>query len=106
VESYEVTHETIDGARVVRVKGKLDRDAGAVIEEVLGAHSGPCVLNLEGVEYISSTGVASLVKLTSNRSAQIACPPDCVTDVLSLAGVTKILSIHGDERAAIEASRA
>lgn len=102
--SYEIDREQVGEALVVRVTGRLDRDAGDAIEEAVQAQVGLSVLNLAAVDYISSSGVAALVKLTAQHKVRIASPAGCVDDVLSLAGVTRILSIHADEQAALESA--
>jgi anti-anti-sigma factor len=102
--SYEIKSEQVGQALVVRLRGRLDRDAGEAIEEAVKAQGGLSVVNLSDVEYISSSGVAALVKLTAQHSIRIASPATCVDDVLSLAGVSRILSIHADEKAALEAA--
>lgn len=98
---FELEHERHADAIVVRARGKFDRGAAAAIEALLGGDTDPrVVLNLGLVEYISSSGVAALVKLSSTHALRIASPAACVRDVLSLAGIERILSIHQDEEAA------
>lgn len=98
---FELEHERHPDAIVVRARGMFDRGAAAAIEALLVGDVGPrVVLNLGQVEYISSSGVAALVKLSSTRPLKIASPAPCVRDVLSLAGIERILSIHQDEEAA------
>ncbi|MCA8923596.1 MAG: STAS domain-containing protein [Planctomycetes bacterium] len=103
--SYALESETVDGTFVARLSGKLDRDAGEALEQLLVAQSPPYVVNLAAVDYLSSSGVAALVKLTATKQIVIASPADCVVDVLSLAGVGPILKIVADERAARESAR-
>jgi anti-anti-sigma factor len=98
---FELEHERLPDAIVVRARGRFDAGAGEAIEQLLRVQHGPCVvLNLCAVEYISSSGVAALVKLSATRPLRIADPAQCVRDVLSLAGIERILSIHVDEEAA------
>ena len=56
---YELTHDTIEGALVVRAKGKFDRQAGSAVEVMLAKHDGLRVLSLAAVDYISSSGIAA-----------------------------------------------
>lgn len=103
--AFELEHERLPDAIVVRARGRFDAGAGEAIEQLLRVQQGPCsdpcvVLNLCAVEYISSSGVAALVKLSATRPLRIADPAQCVRDVLSLAGIERILSIHVDEEAA------
>jgi len=101
--AFGLEHEQLSDAIVVRARGRFDAGAGDAIEQLLVRveHGGPCVvLNLCAIEYISSSGVAALVKLSATRPLRIADPAQCVRDVLSLAGIERILSIHVDEEAA------
>ncbi len=95
--SYQLSHEAIPGGVVVRVRGKFDREAGVAVEEVLRGHEGLRVVNLGQVEYLSSTGVAMLAKLSASLGLRIAAPAECVRHTLSLAGVERILAIYADE---------
>lgn len=97
---FELEHERHPDTIVVRARGTFDRGAAAAIEALLDGGDGRIILNLGQVEYISSSGVAALVKLSSTRPLRIASPAPCVRDVLSLAGIERILSIHQDEEAA------
>lgn len=98
--TFHLDEEHRDGATVVRARGRFDAAAGRAIEGLLPAR-GPCVLALDGVDYISSSGVAALVKLSTTRGVRLARPAPCVRDVLSLAGVERILAIHDDVDAAL-----
>lgn len=90
------------GVRVVRAAGRFDAATAQAIEALL-PRAEPCVLTLDAVEYLSSSGVAGLVKLNAGRPLRIARPAACVRDVLSLAGIDRLLSIHDDEDAALGA---
>jgi len=98
--TYELTEHPSEGVLVLRATGKFDRDAGEAVAERMNAHSGTCVLNMAGVEYISSTGVAFLAKLSAGEGLRIASPAECVRHTLSLAGVERIMAIYADEAAA------
>lgn len=98
---FELQHERHADAIVVRARGKFDAGAGEAIEALLRAERGPrVVLNLDLVDYISSAGVAALVKLSASRPLRIGGAAACVRDVLSLAGIERVLSIHQDEETA------
>ena len=99
-DSFAIAQETIDGTLMLRASGKFDRDTGLAIETKVKAHDGAGVVNLEGVEYISSSGIAHLVQLQTKHGARLACPAECVRDTLSLAGIMRILTLHDDEAAA------
>lgn len=101
-QPFQLEAEERGGAKVVRARGKFDAATGQAVEGLLPA-SGPCVLALGGVDYISSSGVAALVKLATTRGVKLADPAACVRDVLSLAGIERILAIHADVDAALKA---
>ncbi len=103
--NYELTHETTDNAIVVRAKGKFDREAGSAVEALLASHEGPRVLSLGAVDYISSSGIAALVKLSAHMGLRVAAIPQNILHTLSLAGIERILSIHADEAKALNADR-
>jgi anti-anti-sigma factor len=100
--SYEIVVDALGGGSVLRVRGKFAHEAALAIEASLTEHPAPHVLNLSEVDYISSTGVAALVKL-STKGVQMASPATCVRDVLSLAGIERILTLHPDDQAAFDA---
>ena len=98
--SYELTHESLPDALVVRASGKFDRAAGEAVEALLGAHSGSVVLNLADVAYLSSTGIAFLARLTAARGLRVAAASATVRATLSLAGIDKMLALYPDEGSA------
>lgn len=100
--SFQLTSETGPRALILRASGKFDREAGEAVARSMEEHSGPCVLNMASVDYISSTGVAFLAKLSAGKGLRIASPAECVRNTLSLAGVERILSIYPSEAAASE----
>jgi anti-anti-sigma factor len=102
---FELEQERHPDALVVRARGKFDAGAGEALEKLIRAQPQTCVLNLKAIEYISSSGVAALVKLSSKGGLRIASPAPCVRDVISLAGIERVLSIHDDEEAARHAGR-
>lgn len=98
---FELQHERHTDAFVVRARGKFDAGAAQAIDLLLRTERSPrIVLNLDLVDYISSSGVAALVKLSATRPLRIGGAAACVRDVLSLAGIERVLSIHADEETA------
>lgn len=99
---FELTEERSDDVLILRASGKFDRGAGTAVQEKMQEHPGVCVLNMGEVQYISSTGIAFLAKLSAGSGLRIASPAECVRHTLSLAGVERIMSIFPDEAAAKE----
>src|SRR5690242_19484032 len=94
---FELTEVTGQDGLVVRARGRFDGAAGEALERLMAAR--PCVLNMAAVDYISSSGVAALVKLSAKGRLRLASLAACVRDVISLAGMDRSLSIHADEEA-------
>ena len=104
-QDHAISHERTPEGLVVRIRGRFDRAAGVDIEAVLAdtAKAGDVVvLSLEGVEYISSSGVASLVKLSAGQGIRIAAAPQCVMHTIGLAGIEKILHLYASEATALQ----
>jgi anti-sigma B factor antagonist len=66
--------EERDGTTVVRLAGRIDRDAAAAFEELAAATSGAAVLQLvfDDVDYINSTGIAIIVGLLARARSRRA----------------------------------
>lgn len=101
---FTLEQESLPDALVVRAKGKFDAVAGEALEKLVRGQP-KVVLNLQKIDYISSSGIAALVKLSARSALRIASPAPCVRDVISLAGIERVLSIHADEEAARRAGR-
>lgn len=102
--SFELVSEQAPSALILRASGKFDREAGEAVAASMQSSPGTCVLNMERVDYISSTGVAFLAKLSAAQGLRIASPAECVRNTLSLAGVERILAIYASEEEAAGAS--
>jgi anti-anti-sigma factor len=106
-KTYALTHERVSQGLLLRAGGKFDRDAGGAIEEVLKAQaqSGDVVvLTMSDVEYISSSGVAALVKLSASQGVRLAALAECVKHTIGLAGIEPILHIYESESGALDAA--
>lgn len=102
-QTHQLSHEQVGEARVIRATGKFDREAGLAVEALITSRTTLHVLNLAKVDYISSSGVAELVRLATRFGVKLASPAQCVQDVLHLAGIASLVTIHADERAALDA---
>jgi anti-anti-sigma factor len=90
-----------DGVLIVRVAGRLRDTPDLSLEGALGSQVGApplVVIYLDGVEYISSSGIGSLTRLfgeihgADGRMA-IAGPSVHVSDLLHLAGINQLVDI-------------
>jgi anti-sigma B factor antagonist len=98
-----VTRES-DGQVVVVLRGELDvADAVRVVAELtaVAARERDVVIDLAGLEFIDSSGVAALVRARSNTrhaggDLLLAAPRQQVLRVLALTRVIDVFSIHAD----------
>jgi anti-anti-sigma factor len=101
----KLTSERSGDVLVVRASGRLDGETGDELCRLTERAGEPVVLVLREVVYISSSGIAALVRVSSRSQLRLASVPRSVQDVLGLAGVERLFSIFGDEHAALGAPR-
>ncbi|MEM1385255.1 MAG: STAS domain-containing protein [Pseudomonadota bacterium] len=108
----KLTQDRREGSDIVRVQGRLDASTSPDMQDRVLAMldgSGPLVMDLSGVHYVSSAGLRALLILLKECSAQgrrfalTGLTPD-VHDVIRLTGFDKILEIHPDVDAALAAN--
>lgn len=96
---------------VVRVAGDVDMASSPRLrEEILGLlrdRSGThVVVNMKGVDYIDSSGVASLIEglqeaRRSRGKLKLACLNDGPRDVLELTRLLDLFDVHATEAGAV-----
>ena len=106
----EIEQQSYKRVDVVTVKGRVD---GSNWSELDGAFRGlqsedryNLVVDLEGVEYMSSAGLRALVAAlreckNHGGDLRISSPSKRMADVLSLAGLDTVFSIYDDSTSAI-----
>ena len=99
-------HEVVGETVVMRFNGRLDFSDYNAIEEILAREAtrvdrGGVVLNLSGLEAITSSGISILAKLSMDHRVKVVKPKDLVKDLLDLSGVSRILDIVDAEDQAI-----
>ncbi|MEP9384547.1 anti-sigma factor antagonist [Nocardioides sp. KR10-350] len=99
----------VDGATVVAVGGEIDvytapklRDK---ITELVGAGCYDLVVDLEGVEFLDSTGLGVLVgglkKVRAHDgSLSLVCTQDRLLKIFRITGLAKVFDIHDSAEAA------
>ena len=103
--SYELGEEVRGDALLVRLSGKLDGTSGNdVVEALEKAGLGKLVLDLSGVEYMSSSGLSIILKLKTVCDLRLLALPAAVREILELAGVVPLLRLFDQESAALEAA--
>lgn len=106
----ELEEKDAGGVKILRLTGRLDAySANEVEKRIAGLIDGGClrlVMNLEGVEYISSSGLrvmlAALKRLRKlNGELGLACLRPYVKEVFDIAGFTQLFAIYDREAEAV-----
>lgn len=99
------------GAVLLQLKGALDAHTfdrlGTMMEELLKQGQAKIVLDLNDVEYMSSSGAGVIITLLPKAQAQqgnivLLNPTDQVHQVLSLLGITDLVPVELSQAAAME----
>lgn len=108
----DITELHEGGAVVLALSGRLDSATHKAVDDKLaGALVGPgaTVIDLSGVDYISSAGLRVLLKAAkqaksaSNRLALAGVRP-AVKEVFDISGFTALFQIYPDRAAAVAAA--
>lgn len=102
--------QEVEGTTVVAVGGEIDvytapklRDK---ITELVGNGSYDLVIDLEGVEFLDSTGLGVLVgglkKVRAHDgSLRLVCPQDRLLKIFRITGLAKVFDIHASSAEAL-----
>lgn len=108
----KIKETTLNGVAIAAVTGRIDSGtAGACEVELLKAVQGghrAVVLDLAGVDYLSSAGIRALVMVFKRAAASklpisLARPQDHVQEILEIAGLDDILIAYPSIEAAVDA---
>jgi anti-sigma B factor antagonist len=97
--------------KIVKVSGRLDAYSAGDVEKKLDAliadGNNKIVLNLEALEYISSSGLrVFLAELKKIRKVEgdikLSCMKPYIKEVFDIAGFTQLFSIHEVEDSAVK----
>lgn len=103
--------ETSDRASVVRLIGELDADDAPTVRALLAEQvlrgPGSLVVDLSGLTFIDSAGLAALVAAhkgtrTAGTSLLLAAPTPAVVKVLAITGLNAVLMTAPSVEAALE----
>jgi anti-sigma B factor antagonist len=98
-----------DGVRLIRLKGRLDLEgteaADLKLTSLAAARKGFVIVDLDGVEFMSSIGVSIIVKVAravTSREGRLVLlgPRPNVADVLFRTQIDQIIPVCGDLAAA------
>ena len=105
----QITNTTEAGVTVLNVEGSLDAtttaDFDAEWKKALDGGEKRLIVNLAGIDYISSAGLRGILMLAKVAKMKGAAIAFCgmsgmVADMFKLSGFASILSIHPDAAAA------
>ena len=101
-----VEHDDLeDGVRVIRLKGRLDLEgteaADLKLTSLAAVRKGFVIVDMEGVEFMSSIGVSVIVRVAralSSREGRLVLlrPQPNVHDVLTRTQIDQIIPIFAD----------
>ncbi|MET7733068.1 STAS domain-containing protein [Streptomyces sp. NPDC005402] len=105
-ERLHIAHSTVDGIRVVTLRGEIDHDVKEALTAALlpegGADDGLAprvVADLSGVTFLDSTGINVFVHVHHQVSAargwlRLAAARESVTRVVQLVGLDTVIACH------------
>jgi anti-sigma B factor antagonist len=108
----EITTRELKDVDVVTVTGRVDSRTAPKLDQVLKGlvdnRRTHIVLDLAGVEYMSSAGLRAMVsclrearKSGSGNDLRLANPSQRVQEVLDLAGLTQVFKVYEDQVGAV-----
>jgi anti-sigma B factor antagonist len=106
----EIATQDYQRVAVMSVTGRVDSATAPELEgklrELVDAEKTQIVLDLKNVEYMSSAGLRAMVSTLkavkrANGDLRISSPSPRVEEVLRLAGLTSIFSIHPTQEEAV-----
>lgn len=108
--SFEVSKDRAGDIVIARLRGDLDRGADAALVELEAglAESAGLVLDFAPTDYISSSGLALLVRLARSAAAAGAKVSamgldDHYRHVFEITRLDSVIPVRGDEQAALAA---
>jgi len=108
-----LTHRSFGKARVVTPRGRLDHDNCEAFQSDLGEHLEACskegaalVLDLSGLEYVSSAGLRCLMMGARQASVHksrimVSAPQPIVAEILQISRFNLVLQVFGTTREAL-----
>ncbi len=106
----EIAIQDFERVAVVSVNGRVDSATAPELEArlraLVDAQKTQIVLDLKDVEYMSSAGLRAMVSTLKavkrvNGDLRVSSPSPRVEEVLRLAGLTSIFSIHATQEEAV-----
>jgi stage II sporulation protein AA (anti-sigma F factor antagonist) len=110
MSDMKIGQKVVSGVSVGRIEGRLDVQGAVVLEtyaqQRLGAGEVRLVLDLAGVDYISSAGLRSLLVVAKkvqavNGSLVLCALTPTVLNIMSISGFQQLLKICATEEEAV-----
>lgn len=101
---FELRVEIVDGVRVVTLAGEVDLSCRQAIAGALAPAGMPVLVDLAGVTFIDSSGLAALLAASRGAHGRLAlvCSPDgSPRRLLELASVEDIFLIYSTRHEAL-----
>ena len=108
-----LSHRSYGEARVVSPRGRLDHDNCDAFQHDLADHLDACahegaalVLDMSGLEYVSSAGLRCLMMAAKQATAHhgrvvLASPQPVVAEILRISRFDLVLPVYGTTREAL-----
>lgn len=115
MSELKIDHRVTNGVSIGRIEGRLDvQGAGALetyAQQRFGAGELRLVLDLAGVDYISSAGLRSLLVVAkkaqaANGTLALCALTPMVLNVMTISGFQQLLKICATEQEAVSAAAA
>lgn len=106
----QIDVSNLDDVTLLVVNGRVDSSTadefGVSLNEAISAGATQIVLDLQGVDYMSSAGLRQMISTLkqikkSDGDLRLASPSERVQDVLELSGLNSIFSIYESQQDAI-----
>ena len=107
----EILEKRIGNVNILSLSGRLDaysaNDVERKLDSLIAAEQVRLVVNLEQLEYISSSGLRVLLAALKKARKQqgdirLACLKPYIQEVFDIAGFTQLFSIFDTEEAAVD----
>lgn len=102
----QLAHDDLeDGVRMIRLNGRLDLEGSEAVDlkltSLCGTRKGFVIVDMSGVEFMSSIGVSVVVRVARACSARqgrlvLLSPRANVRDVLVRTSIDQIIPIYAD----------
>ncbi len=102
--------DQVQGVSIMKVEGRVDSETAPQLEQaltaVLNANSNKIVVNLQGVDYMSSAGLRAIVKAyqqaeKAGGSVRLAAVPQAIESILFTVGLNQMLIAYPSNQEAL-----